>query len=788
MTDSEKTNEQLLEELARIRQENEQNKKLLDAIFKSTISLLAVMDKDFNFLRVNEAYAEADNRKVADFLGQNHFDFYPSDAKLIFEEVVKTKKPYRAFARPFTYAEHPERGETYWDWTLEPVLSNGGDVEMLIFSLNNVTERIQAEEDLNLFFELSPDVFMILGFDGTIKKMNDSLFKILGYKKEEFNSKTAFDIIKNYIHPDDQENTLSNVFIKVVTGKPLHNFINRFRCKDGTYKWFSWTYMPSVERSLMYAVARDITEQELSEQKLKLNEMRLEALLKLSEIVNYPLKELADFTLEEGIKLTVSKIGWLGFLNDDETTITINTWSKSVMDECTIIDKPLIFPVNDGGIWAEPIRQRCPIVINDYDSYNSFYKKGYPKGHTPLLRLLVFPLFEGERIVAIALLANKESDYDESDVKQLTLLMDGLWKIVLRKQAEEALHLSEERFYKAFQSSPVLKSIYKLSDSTYIDVNDTWVRIFGYTRDEVIGRTPHQIGLWVDAKEFEKSRNKLIQNGFIRNAEVKFRIKSGEVIIGLVSGEFIFLNGEKCILTAIVDITEKRIYEQEISRLDRLSLVGEMAAGIGHEIRNPLTTVRGFLQLLGGKDDCAKYKGHFDLMIDELDRANSIITEFLSLAKDKMVDLKVTNLNNVLKSLYPLIQADAIKTGISVFLILEEIPNLLLDQKEIRQVILNLTRNGIQAMPHGGTLTIKTFTNNEEVLMSVSDQGEGIQPEVLEKIGTPFFTTKDSGTGLGLATCYSIAARHKAKIEVDSNETGTTFSVIFKTSKHDVRE
>jgi len=235
--------------------------------------------------------------------------------------------------------------------------------------------------------------------------------------------------------------------------------------------------------------------------------------------------------------------------------------------------------------------------------------------------------------------------------------------------------------------------------------------------------------------------------------------------------------------TVITDITERKHYEKELARLDRLNLVGEMAASIGHEVRNPMTTVRGFLQMYRKKGSFLQYKDSFDLMIDELDRANSIITEFLSLAKNKAVNLKRQNLNTILTNLFPLIQADATVTDKYISLQLEEIPELLLDEKEIRQLILNLVRNGLEAMSPGGNLAIRTCMDGGEVVLSVQDQGKGIDSDILEKIGTPFFTTKDNGTGLGLAVCYGIAARHKAVIKIETSPAGTTFLVGFPESR-----
>lgn len=241
------------------------------------------------------------------------------------------------------------------------------------------------------------------------------------------------------------------------------------------------------------------------------------------------------------------------------------------------------------------------------------------------------------------------------------------------------------------------------------------------------------------------------------------------------------IDGSPLVLKLGIDITEQKRLEKEMARLDRLNLIGEMAAGIGHEIRNPMTTVRGFLQMLGEKQDCARYREYYNLMIDELDRANSIITEFLSLAKNKAIDLKVQNLNKIIKAISPLIVADAMVYDKYVKMELGDVPDLLLDKKEIRQLTLNLVRNGLEAMSPGQYLTIKTFAEEGEVVLAVQDQGKGIEPDLLDKIGTPFLTTKEQGTGLGLAVCYSIAARHNASIDFETGPTGCTFYVRFKT-------
>lgn len=231
------------------------------------------------------------------------------------------------------------------------------------------------------------------------------------------------------------------------------------------------------------------------------------------------------------------------------------------------------------------------------------------------------------------------------------------------------------------------------------------------------------------------------------------------------------------ILKYISEQTEK------MTRLDRLNIIGEMAAGIAHEIRNPMTTVRGLLQFLGNKGEFSTQKENFTLMINELDRANNIITEFLALAKNSVMEFSENNLNSILHEIFPLLQADALCHNCQLRLTLSTLPTLSVDPNSIRQLIFNLVRNGLDAMPGGGVINISTKVTDSSILLSIQDSGIGIPLEILAKLGTPFFTTKEKGTGLGLAICYRIIQRHGATIEVESKlGKGTTFTITFNHS------
>jgi two-component system sporulation sensor kinase C len=239
-------------------------------------------------------------------------------------------------------------------------------------------------------------------------------------------------------------------------------------------------------------------------------------------------------------------------------------------------------------------------------------------------------------------------------------------------------------------------------------------------------------------------------------------------------------NGDLTVLQGIIrDVTTRKNLEKMTSMLDRMNMVGSMAATVAHEIRNPMTTVRGYLQVMGGREKYQTDKESFKLMIEEIDRANSIIREYLSLSREKLANLEKRSLNTIIEALFPLIQADANSSKVYVSLDLTAIPELLLDENEIRQLLLNLVRNSIEAMPEGGNLAIHTFQENGNAVLSINDQGSGIPSHILDNLGTPFITTKDTGTGLGLPICYQIVHRHNANIKINTSHEGTTFFVMF---------
>lgn len=334
-------------------------------------------------------------------------------------------------------------------------------------------------------------------------------------------------------------------------------------------------------------------------------------------------------------------------------------------------------------------------------------------------------------------------------------------------------------FAAAFRASPHPMAI-STPDDRYLMVNNSFVSLTGFSQAELIGHTPAELGIWPDADVAALISHAIGRQKAWRDYETPLRTKSGQKKTVLLCMEPMSIQAKRCVLTMMTDITQSKLLDQELHRLNRLNLVGQMAAGVAHEIRNPMTTVRGFLQFFDSKKEFSQYHDHIEMMIQELDRADNLIKEYIAPTRRKTAAFQPGNLDLILTAIAPLIRASALLQNTDLTINPGHTADIMMDEGEIRQLILNLARNGLDSMSSKGVLSISTYTESGDVILAVTDQGSGMDQQVLAQLGTPFFTTKEKGTGLGLPVCYQIAERHKAAIAVKTGPRGTTFTVRFK--------
>ncbi|MFA9556344.1 ATP-binding protein [Evansella sp. AB-rgal1] len=219
----------------------------------------------------------------------------------------------------------------------------------------------------------------------------------------------------------------------------------------------------------------------------------------------------------------------------------------------------------------------------------------------------------------------------------------------------------------------------------------------------------------------------------------------------------------------ITDITKQRQNEKRLEHSEQLSVIGELAAGIAHEIRNPLTSIMGFLQLMKNTDeDSEKYK---DIMSSELQRINLIVNELLLLSKPKEFEFQKTNIVQLIKTVVTIVNTQAILYNIEIKVSYKpkmKDVTVYCEENKLKQVFLNILKNGIEAMSKEGTITINIIEETSVIHIIIIDEGPGIPPEQLSKLGKRFYTTKDDGTGLGLMISMNIVREHKGEISITS--------------------
>ncbi len=343
-----------------------------------------------------------------------------------------------------------------------------------------------------------------------------------------------------------------------------------------------------------------------------------------------------------------------------------------------------------------------------------------------------------------------------------------------RHEMEKKLRKSEKRFRTIFDGMTVGLVLWR--DNYIIDINGAGEEtlelpkkfLISKTIQEILNIVPEngsRINQMLQKINQESDIEEIIQIRFRRGKKkyLEFRTKKN-----LVSGMH---------LTSINDVTEKLELQEQLQKSDTLSVVGELAAGIAHEIRNPMTALKGFIQLLESSitEDFSTY---FNIITSELQRIENIITEFLVLAKPQAVQYREKDVNLIVQETIDLLHAEALLCNVIFVPALS--PDALMlycEPNQLKQVFINILKNAIESMKKGGCIRIVTELNDDQYMkVSITDEGGGISSQKLKKLGEPFYTTKERGTGLGLMVSYKIIEEHGGKIEVESElGKGSTF-------------
>ncbi|BBA69371.1 PAS domain S-box protein [Geobacter sulfurreducens] len=371
----------------------------------------------------------------------------------------------------------------------------------------------------------------------------------------------------------------------------------------------------------------------------------------------------------------------------------------------------------------------------------------------------------------------------QESLQEQTVILEE--EIAERINAEEAIRQSEEKFFRAFQLAPLMMTISDIEDGAFLEVNDKFVELSGYSREEAVGATSVALGL-ITAGDRARFLEALTREGRVSEFVLKVRTKEGRVLNCSYFGELIPVSGSTRLLSIVLDVTEHTQLEEQLRHSQKLEAVGRLAGGIAHDFNNILTVIMGcgnILKMDGALAD--RQNEMLGQIIRSAERAAQLTRGLLAFSRRQVIKPQNVDLDEIVRNVQKLlvriigedIQLKSIFNGAGL--------TVSVDSGQIEQVLINMVANARDAMPRGGVITIETsrervdtpFVMSQDnaqpgryAVISVSDTGTGMDEETVKRLFEPFFTTKDvgKGTGLGMAIAYGIIKQHNGFVTVAS--------------------
>jgi two-component system, sporulation sensor kinase A len=572
-------------------------------------------------------------------------------------------------------------------------------------------------------FEHHPDAAFSLDRSGNFTSVN-SRFKA-AYPKEVLN-RSVYSLIEPHLVMKAR-----HYFDRTLNGESLTTEWS-YPTLDKQNLTLQVTSIPIVlgdQITGVYVIARDVTEQKLSEEALRRSEANLKLAFRIAKLGNWEWNKR-----DRKLLLTDEMYKILG-LNPDCQTEEIYACANRIHAD----DSARFLESMDHALKGEPVRTRL--------------RFHHPDGVMRYLEMMA-ELITDESMMTDRLIVTTRD-------------------ITENVKHEEKLKHSEELYELISQNSQDAISL-SHADGTVYYVSPGIRPLLGYEPEEIIGKKRaffyhpmHEKNLIVPAGQdtlvsTSRCRHKDGRYIWLETSTKLIRDEQGAVIKQMGIGR---------------DITQRMEAEELALKSEKLTLAGQLAAGIAHEIRNPLTAIKGFLQLM--ENGFPLRKEHVQVMSSELMRIEVILNELLLLAKPHEMKFYSQDMNLIVQQVFTLMETEAIMKNVVLTVCMAEDELWVdCDENQLKQVLINLIKNGMEAMPQGGELSVATACSGDMVTVSITDHGAGMPAEQLERIGQPFFTTKEKGTGLGLAVSYSIIENHKGTVSVKSElNVGTTFQV-----------
>ena len=596
----------------------------------------------------------------------------------------------------------------------------------------------QSEDNFHKAFLSCPDMIIISSIkDGKYIEVNDSFVRNTGYSREELIGHTV-DVFNLFVYSEEQ----AQMMRIIQENGNLKNGEYHFRIRSGEIRtWLCSAEIVNInEDACMIAVATDVTELRKVEQALIDSESKLAVAFRFSP---------------QAIGITDIKEG--KFIEANDSICRLTGYSR---------DELMGHTPEELKFWVNPAdQQRIGKILEKKGRVDNEELQFYNKSGDILTML-----FSADKIV----IGGEECIISSStDVTGL-------------KKIEQAMRDSEEKFAKAFRASPQVISISRVTDGVFKEINESFCRVVGYSREETIGHSSEELRLWVNDGDREDMVSLLKKYRRVSSKEYLFRTKSGEIRNMLFSTDQIELDGEPCVLAVTVDITDYKRMEaqaleaENLKQVDRLRT--ELLANVSHELRTPLASIKGFATMLMDYDKrltSAEKREYLETIDKNADRLVELIEQLLEMSRlgVGMLSIKKAPADIIILCQTVISEARVRAPGhIFTSKLPSKLPKMEIDERRIRQVLDNIIDNAVKYSNPGTEIALSVQRTNNEILFTVTDHGTGIPKSDLPRLFNRMFhstrgqKTGFAGAGLGLSICKGLIEAHGGRIWIESEE------------------
>ncbi|HTW62218.1 MAG TPA: PAS domain S-box protein [Terracidiphilus sp.] len=638
-----------------------------------------------------------------------------------------------------------------------PIPDADGETSHILVSYREISQQRRLDEArarLAAIVESSEDAIIGKDLTGTVTAWNKGAEKLFGYAAGEIIGQS----IRKLLLPGDEAEE-DEILRRISQGETIQHSERKRRKKSGEVIEVSVTISPirNSRGEIVGAskIARDITQSRRTSEALRESQQRLTGII--------------DSAMDAIITV-----------DEQQRVVLFNAAAERM------------FLCSQAGALGKPIDQFIP---ERFRALHSRHIRNF--ADTGMTSRAM-----GELGSLWALRSDGEEFQIEASISQVEWQGRKLFTVILRdvterKRAEEHARQSEEKFAKAFKSSPIAIAITTRGDGRYVDANEALLKMLGYEENEVVGHSVTELDLWADREQRAEVLEKLKQNGNVRSLQVPLKVKSGAERIVSLSMEAIVLDGVDCILTTMFDMSETRNLERQLAQSQKMEAVGQLTGGIAHDFNNLLGVVVGNLDLLERQvawNEVAVKR--VQAALRAAGRGAELTRRLLAFSRREQLNPAPVAIEAVIHDLVELAKRTMgpeirIATRCD-----EEMPPVFVDAAGLETALLNLALNARDAMPKGGSLVFSAhladlsggnalvqaaeLAPGKYARIAVSDSGSGMSRETLDRAFEPFFTTKprDKGTGLGLAMVYGFIKQSGGAIRLYSEVGyGTTVSI-----------